>query len=315
MNCRDSAEMIESYLVNGIDPMQDKHLADHINSCPKCRDELAFLLKYRVIMKQVKPVSPPESFMSELHKKIEAENKKSVITRLSAVWSSFRSGTRFPVEAAGVLAVAAVILIVYRPFFENRTAEISVTESARTSKQISVQKKTAQDKTPSAVDEKKLIDAEADRSNDKSSEMIADDKMKVKDADEKKSGSIPAVKSDSAGAVDNGKKVQAESEKSSVMKREESVAADSIVSKEAPGVKKSSRRAADPGAEKIFSEHNASVVFRELTDDGRVHYRVKVETLRRSSLINKLKEKYSVEEKILNIGEKVSEVEFFLGNK
>ena len=82
MKCRDSVEMINSYFDNSIDPMKDKLLAEHIRSCPKCRAELDFLIEYRKLLKTVKPVSPPDNFLSEIHRKIERDKAENPFKKI-----------------------------------------------------------------------------------------------------------------------------------------------------------------------------------------------------------------------------------------
>ena len=55
MKCRDAKEMLHSYFDNKTEPMNDKLLAEHINSCSQCREEYHFLIKYRDLLKTVKP--------------------------------------------------------------------------------------------------------------------------------------------------------------------------------------------------------------------------------------------------------------------
>lgn len=315
MNCRDSSEMIESYLVNGIDPMQDRHLAGHINSCPKCRDELAFLLKYRVIMKQVKPVSPPDNFINELHSRIETEKQRDIIWKISTSWSNFRRGIKFPLEAAGALAVAAIILVVYRPFFSDRTADITVSESARSSRSVTVQKKVLQEKSDRQVTDSSTKEIQTGGKGMVSSEDITGI-VKDKIADEKRGDSIPAVKSEDSdrGILNEMRKSPSVESEKSVMKKEESVTADSLKSKDSASVKRDNARPSYSAAEKIFSDHKASVIKKDLSREGKGFYRIRVESSRHGSMLGSLKEKFSVEEKIISRDDSFYEVELFLSS-
>ena len=81
MKCRDAVEMINAYHDNKTDPMKDKLLAGHIELCSKCRAELDFLMKYRNILDKVKPVSPPENFIAELHRRIELETTENLLQK------------------------------------------------------------------------------------------------------------------------------------------------------------------------------------------------------------------------------------------
>ena len=82
MKCADAREMINSYIDNKKDPLKDPMLAEHIKSCPECRAEHEFLLKYRKVLSDIKPVHAPENFMQELHRKIELQKEGSPFKKL-----------------------------------------------------------------------------------------------------------------------------------------------------------------------------------------------------------------------------------------
>ena len=120
MKCKDSVELINSYFDNKLDPMNDKLLAEHIASCTRCRAELEFLIKYKELLETVKPVSTPDNFISELHRKIEVEAAENPIQKFADKALYFIKSFQFPMEAAGVLAVAAVVFFLYKPFYNER---------------------------------------------------------------------------------------------------------------------------------------------------------------------------------------------------
>ena len=116
MKCKDARELINSYIDNGLDPEKDSLLMEHISQCSRCSEELRFLMEYKKAVKEIKPVKAPAGFMTELNRRLELE-KSGVLRRLFNVTLDVWRDLTFPLEAAGVIAVALLIFFLYTPLF------------------------------------------------------------------------------------------------------------------------------------------------------------------------------------------------------
>ena len=314
MKCRDAHEMINSYFDNNIDPMNDRHLADHIKSCPECRAELDFLNKYRDIIKTVKPVSPPDNFLSEIHRKIELDKAANPLKKIYDAVETFLSSFRFPLEAAGVLAIAAFVFFLYKPFFNNQKVQESTSEYAVVSPRDAAQVK-KDHPAKSAVPERKAFIQKAITEKKQlppvreitKTESSADDMADIKPAAELEKDYATAAKSDMKESL------PVEREKKLKKNEENSFYDESIASKGALSERKESVKSPGYDAERLFSEYKVSVIKKNLSDPDRIYYRIKVNGTKHPLLIKRLKEEYTVEEKITKKSPFSVESDLFLG--
>jgi len=315
MKCRDAIEMINSYIDNRIDPMNDKLLSEHIKSCEKCRTELDFLIRYKNIIKTVKHVSLPDNFLAQLHQKIRLENTGSPIKNFISATVTFFDNLHFPLEAAGVLALAAVVFFLYKPFFSGKiqeTSEYKIESPAF--------------KAPS-IKEKSNVKQKSDRmdnivslKNIPSGNKEAGPGNKVVQS-KNDDGSFPIdnpsvrAKSEYDGEIMGEKKksLPAEIEKSIMKREEQSYSADSIDAKGAVSERKDSPHNADAAdAEKIFVQFKVSIIKKDILRSSGLYYRIKIQKSVHSSLIRKLKENFIVKEKILIENKSDYKIELFL---
>jgi hypothetical protein len=316
MKCRDAREMINSYLDNKIDPAKDKILAEHIDSCPKCKAELEFLLKYRKIISEIKPVPPPENFIYELHRKIEMETAETPIKKILQAITYFLSSYRFPLEAAGVLAVAAVVFFLYRPFF-NEKLPVTTSEYAV---QVQQEKVPAKDRMPETADE--TLKSSRIETVPLKREEASSDKTILKDniPEEKKAAddNFSAGKDSDYDYTRSGKMKKSrsmEDEKSVIESQDKSSSAGITASKEIARSKKDSTESVFDIAEKIFREFNVSVLQKDLSNNSRLYFKVKVQDAKYGSLMKKLGDEFKVQEKIINQQKPFYEIELFLEKK
>lgn len=315
MKCKDAREMMHSYFDNKIDPMKDRLLAEHIKSCPKCRDELDFLIKYRVLLKGVKPVPPPDNFLAEIHRRLQLEKSENPLKRLFDTLKVFLSNYNFHIEAAGVLAVAALVFFLYRPFFNEqipeKTSEYAV-ETPQTG--TSVKKETL--KRSVEMDESHVLKDMPSVSKEISpgAESIKDSRAEFESTDD---NTAAAGKSDydSSGTGIMKKSRSAESEKSIMKSEEKAYVAESINTETHAGREESAKPVPDTDIEKILREFNASILSRDLSRKDGLYYKVRVNSDKRNSLAKAIKKKYIMEEKIINKKKTYLEIELFLKNK
>lgn len=316
MRCRDAKEMISSYLDNRTDPMNDPLLAEHINSCPECRAELEFLLKYRKVLSEIKPVPAPENFMQELHRRIELEKTGSPLKKILHNMKNALHSFPFPLEAAGVAAIAVMIFFLYKPFFSDK-APVKTTDYAAHAPQGEMSGKTfkreimndsLKSSSVKTVPSEKKIQDDVEK-------IIADkdNSKQVNSADETLSENKKIYDSPSAAQMKKSRTImKEEAKKAESDKYAESEAMDT---KSFAGMKKDSVKPAVTDADRIFRELDVSILLKNMVNDRKIHYKVKVHGNKYNSLIRKLKEKYSVQERILNRQAPFYEIELFLEDK
>ena len=315
MKCRDAHELINSYFDNKIDPMKDKLLAEHINSCPKCRAELDFLIKYKSILKSVKPVSPPENYMAELHRKIELGKSENPVKRIIDTLKIFLANYNFHIEAAGVLAVAALVFFLYRPFFSEKIPEKTAEYRIETPQSVTAPEKNMLKRAEKPDRIEQLKNAPSIKTESLPGEESFKDKTPAsKTADdnisaEKKSGY------DSDETVMMKKSRSLDSEKSTMKSEEKEYIAEDTDTKGAMSRKEYSAQSPDSDIEKILGDFNASIIKKDLSHSERLYYRVRIHSEKHNSLIKKLKDSFIVEEKTIKKSSTYYEIDFFLKHK
>lgn len=106
------SEYIDGYLTP-----EERHMVDsHLETCPKCSQELSALKDYLTLMHSLGRVKAPPSFAEDLAGRIK---KPSLFTRLA--WRFAKPfPVRIPLGAAGALAVLLVLIFSYVEFFTHR---------------------------------------------------------------------------------------------------------------------------------------------------------------------------------------------------
>lgn len=311
MKCRDAREMIRSYLDNGTDPLKDKLLVEHINSCEKCRDELNFLMKYRNIMKEVKPVPPPDNFMAELHRKIELEKTEKPLKKILTAVTDFISGFNFPLEAAGVLAVAAVVFFLYKPFFHDRSPVVT-SEYTVTSPAGEMKGKNSENQSIIHSEKKSLPNPVASHEKNISSGKDIRDTMEPEYAEKEtpplKNGNL----SEQAKTDSNEKSGSIMKRKSMISDKEESEVIKSSDTDELQRMEKIYPESKYSSAESIFKNFNATLIKKDNSPIGSIFYMIKVQPVKYTGLMKSLRDNFQVEEKIVRKTESFYEIELLI---
>jgi len=301
MKCKDAREIIEAYIDNGIDPLEDKVLAEHIRSCDECRREFEAYLFYSDALKSVKPVKAPENFAADLNRRIESEIEGSSIFKR---WRDFFLAIpemRFSMEAAGVAALVIIMLIVYKPFHvADKTyseLEIPVIPSEVQMEDaipVKPDQNKSDEKPISAEKRKKQISSSAD-SEKKSAEAAGAVKI------EEQRGDADALsRKDEESLNITGSSDTAEIKRSeSAVSRSKSVYAD--ISRDSP--------------EDIFARHRAVIYEKETMEAGKVMYNFRIASDRYSFLLIELKVNYDVEEINISDDNGMTAVELVIKSK
>jgi hypothetical protein len=320
MKCADARELISSHLDNKPAPMKDALLAEHIKSCPACWAELEFQLIYRRILFGIKPVPAPENFIQELHRKIELEKGGGRLKNLLHYIKNTVHRFRLPLEAAGVAAVAVTVFFLYKPFFSDR-APAKITDYAAQAPSADISgKKTKPEIAEDSIKNIHVKGLPGEKKTDSGADKIISDEIipekdLSKKADTAGSFSEQEKKYESPSVADKKKSRFMIMEEDSKAKEEKFTADKSMDSKVISSVKKEKAKPGLSDAENIFLELEVQITSKNILNEGRIYYKLKVQRDRFSSLIRKLKQKYSVREKVLLKHEKVYEIEIFLSGK
>ncbi len=323
MKCRDAHEMLNSYFDNKIDPMEDILLAEHIKSCPECKAELDFLIKYRNDLKTFKPVHAPDNFLTELHKRIDSENESGFFSKIYNTVRVSISSFKFPLEAAGVLALAMVVFFLYRPFFNETirdksseyTIESPVEESAvikNTGKPGSTELNVNTDKFESdyKITKEKMVPTPVKEIPKDESPLYntADDKISL----ETEPPGSPKSKAENKTAR------SVENEKKRLSNEENSISGESGYSRrdaeEPVSLQKKSVPVTLSYPDDIFKKYDVSVIKKDLSNSDKSYYRIKIDPKRYSSFVSDLKKNSSVDIKIITRTETFNEIELFIKN-
>lgn len=317
MKCKDSLEMLNSYFDNNIDPMKDKLLAEHIESCPECKSELELLNRYRAIMKTVKPAATPDNFLSELHRKIEMEKAENPLKKFITVFTNSISRFSFPLEAAGVLAAAVIVFFLYQPFFSGKVHEQNSEYSMDTIQENSSPViKTENGKTSTAEYKLERSGSKREVMSDKDNssaiiEIVKEKKPEYESADDnlstKTDQDLNSVKTD---LMKNAK--SAESRKRIMRDEEQSYSSENMKSQGAVSERKDSASVSVNQAELLFKEFSAAIIKKDLSDNKKLYYRIKISPERYNILLERLNGYFTVEEKSIIKNNNSYEIEFFL---
>lgn len=314
MKCSNARKkIISSLLDNRTDPMKDSVLAEHIRSCPKCRAELEFLVKYKKTLSGIKPVPAPENFMDELHRRIELEKGKTAPAAVFSTLKKSLNAWRLPLEAAGVTAIAVMVFFLYKPFFSDKTP-VKTTDYAagKPGNEFTVKtdrsRVTAESPKKSGVrtlpSEKKIVQTADEITADKSILKTEDSDNRELSEKEKTADLSPAVQLKKSRMATKDETKKTGSDKSS--------AKPGVATESYAGMKKNSIAAELADADRIFSELGVTIVQKNMLDYNTMKYKVNVPREKYSLLMKKLKEKFSVQEKITGNNRTIYEIELFL---
>lgn len=284
MKCKDAREMLEAYIDNGIDPLEDKVLAEHIESCDECRRELEAYTLYSDALKSVKPVKAPENFAAELNRRIERELEGSSVFKRG--WDFIRAipEMRFSIEAAGVAALVVIMLIVYKPFtvVEKNYSELEISvappevklEEVKPGNHVS---RKSDRKEPAAAEKRKEHIFSASESEKDYSESPG----AMKEEAEAQRRDAEGLNSRGEDLNITGSSDSAEMERSgSAVTRSKSVYAD--IPQYSP--------------EDIFARNRALITEKKTLEEGGVKYNFRIASDRYPLLLKELKADYDVEE-------------------
>lgn len=297
MKCRDARELINSYIDNGLDPEKDKFLMEHVEKCSRCSEELRFLIEYRKTVEKIRPVKAPDYFMVELNKRLAFEERGTLRRLMHEAFTAWRRFS-FPLEAAGVIAVALLIFFLYTPLFHGVKKMTTYNEE-----QVLPGSRTDQ-----AAERRKLLPHIKEKKEMKNStpmkqelNLVERDKASTKSESSREEEGAGAVADDSiSGFSRNAAEKSLSDNDFKSMDTKESIQESAKKDLPAGGLKRKSAAsesrtgiAADISPEKIISGYGGTILARKnLTENSRL-YTVKISAERADALIEKMKSRYS----------------------
>jgi len=109
MGCDDVKERLSEYVDDLLDGEAGAELEEHLSTCTACQQELASLRALVHELGSLRPVEPPADFLEQLHERLEQRSWVSRILRILFV----PMGTKVPLQLAGALAVAILVISVF----------------------------------------------------------------------------------------------------------------------------------------------------------------------------------------------------------
>ncbi len=297
MKCRDARELINSYIDNGLDPKKDKFLMEHVEKCHRCSEELRFLIEYRKTVEKIRPVKAPDYFMTEMHKRLAFEERGTIRRIFHEAADAWRRFT-FPLEAAGVIAVALLIFFLYTPLFhglkkmttykEEQLVTGSRTEQAAEKRKLLPHVKTRSEQNHTASMKQENITADRDKAFIES-ETKREEGRSGAASDDSISGytknSAEKSLSDNEYKSSGSKELNYESAK-------KDLPAGGLKRKSAASETKAGL-VSDISPEKIISGYGGTILSRKKLTDNTSLYTVKIPAERVDALIEKMKSRYS----------------------
>ena len=109
MKCKKARRLLSEYLDNDLDKATGKQVQQHLSDCDACRNEFLGLRTTKETVGQIEPLSAPEDFLFQVHKKILQESGSKKILKI-LTWP-FRIRLPFQFATATALTVLLVVWI------------------------------------------------------------------------------------------------------------------------------------------------------------------------------------------------------------
>ena len=117
MKCGKVQLLLDEYLRGSLPSGEMNAVAEHLVSCDTCSAELEFLKRYRERLASVPPLRAPAGFLAKVREGIAAgDSEKVPAARRGIVKKLFLPlKIKLPLEAAGLLATAALVFVLVKP--------------------------------------------------------------------------------------------------------------------------------------------------------------------------------------------------------
>lgn len=112
MECKRIQELLSPYLDKNLTEKEIALVEEHLRACPRCPQELERLKRTVHLVSSLEEVEPPESFLSEIHRKLKAKSRR----RRFFDKLFFPLPVKLPLEALAAVLIAVVIVSLNRPY-------------------------------------------------------------------------------------------------------------------------------------------------------------------------------------------------------
>ncbi|MCK4546213.1 MAG: zf-HC2 domain-containing protein [Candidatus Eisenbacteria sp.] len=129
MSCRKAKDWIREKLDGTLDPQGEARLEQHLDECPKCRQELATLTATVEWLEDLEPVCAPEGFDEQVLRRVREERRRAEERTCwkDLWWIAAQRWVRPAAATAGLLGAAALmgpeLVRASSSFVSNRLAE------------------------------------------------------------------------------------------------------------------------------------------------------------------------------------------------
>jgi hypothetical protein len=110
MNCKEVKKFLVDFIDGSLDENLKMSLQEHLKTCKVCAAELVELKNYFNDAGSMSKIPAPDDFLEKLHERLESVNRFKKILR--ALFTPIQ--IKIPLEAAGVVAVAAAVVFFLR---------------------------------------------------------------------------------------------------------------------------------------------------------------------------------------------------------
>ena len=122
MDCNRVKDLLYAYIDNELEPALREGVTEHLSRCEGCREELTSMKRYTEVMVSLERKKAPEDFLESVHQHLD---QKSLMQRvIEKLFLPIR--IKIPLEAAGVVASAVIIILLLNPFESVKDAEYPV---------------------------------------------------------------------------------------------------------------------------------------------------------------------------------------------
>ncbi len=116
MRCGKAHLLLDDYLRGTLASAERDAVAEHLVSCGKCSAELEFLKRYREGLASVPPLRAPAGFLAKVRDGIARDTAARPAARRGIIGRLFLPlKIKLPLEAAGLLATAALVFVLVKP--------------------------------------------------------------------------------------------------------------------------------------------------------------------------------------------------------
>ncbi len=132
MECRDIHDRLYDYAARLLGPGESSAVESHCKNCRDCREELKEIRGYMKAMSNMPAVKAPDRFLSSVKERMEEKNTLDKLIR----FLFYPLKLKIPLEAAGVIGIAVIVLVLYKPVDYLRSPDTVIYEEEYADKTV-----------------------------------------------------------------------------------------------------------------------------------------------------------------------------------